>query len=897
MTLRFEIDVLSAIAKRNALAFVGSGASCEMGYPSWSALARQVLDRLVRDKHSEDYSSIERAIENGKYPEALGYIERITSRSELCNAMAEILKPGLSGSDNLYSILVKLPFSCYFTTNYDDELLSHLKNAGRTGFGVLGNSKEDFFSFRDDMRDIVFKIHGDFTAPYDAVITSKDYSAYTSAPEREYYRAKLKALFLMKRSVFVGYSLADRDLEIILETLKQQCSEIAPAFMFLPNTTKLDIEEYATRYGIKIIQYKVKDNDHSALVRKLETYYKFLSKTDERVSRVSDDSLHAAELYLFRVLNKGTNCLDLSNYLLMLIPSNNKAPISVVELTEQSKVRSASHINTALSELHKNGYVEKLSKGYVRTKAGNDRVVEAQASFATEKKLAFADFLSKLTITPDLVDKCFVLLQNCLSKIFAMRGDALVQSIFNQTADIAGGAKIDIYSVILPYAAELREDSYKTEFLHAVYDFIIKPTSHQKTYLVSMAQGYFLYHMMGHDSTETNLIREKLENTVWYVDSNLLIPLVALGCANHRYAVDLFEKLKGLGVKIIVVPLVLEEVRRHLKWALEHNPRIKNNYAAVTQGYSSQQNLFVDGYIRMTADGKVKSFEQYLGYVNSLLASNANRLLELYGILYESPRKVYNWDKTKFDELKQILELRRKKNASYRRVFQIETDAELLYSMKCRQEHNNENGINEEVCFLSQSTLFEEESDIIRTWSGEAMFRLVQFIMPVMSSEETLHECLQNELYNAGIQFIDEEKYGQFFQEQVDWAEMTFEQQKKEFCRILNEPDEDLLSRNFAELTDLQKPIFIRQMEEKSASFHKTVVADLRSKLDSSIRNVAGKESELAAKDAEIARLSALLKKRDASLTDANNRINNLYNGKAYQRLLKKVAKKSKKKK
>lgn len=886
MTLETEIEVLDTIAHKNAIAFIGSGASCEMGYPSWGDLVRGALKKLVPNKTSDDYKSIEKAIGQNRYPEALGYLEKVTSRQKLCDAISELLTPSDTGTDSLYSILAKLPFACYLTTNYDDEMLGHLKEVGRTGFGVLRNSKRDFYSFRDDMKNIVFKIHGDLSVPHEAIITSQDYSKFSSAPEREYYRVRLQALFLMKRSVFVGYSLADRDLEIVLETLKQRCSEISPAFMFLPTDNKLDIEEYASRYGVRIIPYKAKGNDHSMLVRKLESYYKFLSKTDDQISRVSDDSLHAAELYLFRVLNKNTQCLDLSNYILMHIPNIDGRPISAKDLASRSNVQSEVHLNRSLAELIEIGYIEEKDNGYIKTKYGEARANEALSSLSAEKDMAFDDFLSRFTIPPDAVDKCFNMLQSCLSRIFALRGDALVKAIFNRAADISGGAKIDIYSVILPYAAQLGEETQKTEFLHAVYDFIVRPTPHQKTYLVAMAQGYFLYHMMSHGSEEANLIKEKLNCTVWYVDSNLLIPLVAVGCANHKYAVELFTKLKSLGVRIVVVPSVLEEVRRHLKWAKEHNPRDKENYASVVQGYSTQQNLFVDGYIRMTVDGKVKSFEQYLGHVNSLLARNAHRLLELYGMQYETPWKIYDWDKAKYSELKLLLEQRRKKTASFRRNFQVETDAELLYAMQCRRCKNEMCADNEEVCFLSQSTLFEEESNIIRTWSGEAMFRLVQMIMPVMSSEETLHECLQNELYHAGIQFIDENKYGEFFEEEIDWAEMTFEQQKKEFCRVLNEPDESDMSRRFASLTELQKPIFIRQMQEKIKITAEHKVQQLKEQLrDLAIQSSDDHNVIKSLKD-EIAVLRAEKKRNEATIRDSQNRIENLESGKAYKKML-----------
>lgn len=888
MSIDLEIKVLEAIAHGNAVAFVGSGPSCEMGYPSWDRLAKLLLNKIVACKDSDEYKEIDNYIDLHDFPRAFSRLERLAGRKMLCQEINRALIPTDDGSDELYCVISKLPFSCYMTTNFDDELSKHLISAGRKDFKVLYNSKQDLYSFRDDMHDVIYKLHGDMNKTDSAVVTTADYSNFCFAGDRQYFMTRLQALFLMKKCIFIGYSLEDKDISNILECLKHKCSELDPVYMFLPNCSQAKIDEFSQLYGVKIITYKAQGDDHSNLVKKLEIYDKFISRSDKKGMRITEDSKHAAELYLFRVLNRDANNLDLANYILMHIPTEKAGGISIQTLALKSGVKSDECLNHAIERLLGDGYIEKNGFLFFTTPKGEEQVLSAKCAFNTEKNLAFGDFIRKISISPAQIEKCQMLLQNCLTKVFEKRGDALVNTIFNRATSITGGAMVDIYSAILPYATEFEDAKLGAEFLHAVYDFIVTPTSHQKTYLVSMAQGYFLYYMMKLGEEQSSLISRKLENTVWYVDSNLIIPLVAVGSLNHEFAVEMFKKLKRLNARLVVVPSVLEEVKHHLKWAMENDLDDGSKPTISVAMLANQQNLFVDGYIRMKASGKVPSAEKYFNMINSLLDSNAKRLLDSYGLKLEHPRKVYPWNEDEYQNIKNILTERRKKSSSYRRNFQIETDAELLYAMKCRKNSNIIADKQEEVSFLSQSTLFNDESDIFRTWSGEAMFRFVQVIDPVMSSEETLHECLQNELYNAGIRFIDEEKYGMFFKEDIDMAEMTFEKQKQEFAAFLDEPNLESFADRFHNLPELQRPIFIRQMEEKRRMFNEEQVAELKKKIEKAEKLVRGKNEEVSTKDKVIEDLRKELDKKSEALKIANNRISNLESGKAIKKFMKK---------
>lgn len=885
MNIENEVSVLEAIATHRAVALIGSGPSCEMGYPSWLELAKMLGEAAKRVACEFDVVGFEDYVKKGEYPEAIRAVERSIGREELCRLVALLLKKGDRGEDTLYKSLARLPFACYLTTNFDDELQNHLNAVGRR-YSLSWNRKEDFFTFRDDMQDIIYKIHGDMRHPDSAVLTSNDYTSFSRSPERSYFRQRLQMLFGMKRCIVIGYSLSDRDLMSIIEGLKQTSSELSPSYIFLPDVERSKVEEYAERFGIHVIPYKTKDGSHEALVKKLNLYSRILQGSVQDVARASIDSKKAASLYLFRSLNKRAKNVDLDNYTLMTVPANNETAVTFEELFKQSSIAQRERLQDSLKTLLGESLITMNQHKYRRTKLGDEKVLEAQAVFAQERRFALEHFLQQLGVPVGHEDDIAGLLQMCIAHIFEDRGDALVRSIFDRS-NYTGGAMVDIYRAILPYAQKVEPSELRGAFVRAVYDFITKPTKHQRSYLVSLAQGYFLYHMMGREALHESVQREVLEHSVWYVDSNLLIPLMATGCANYKFARDLFLQIKSLGMRMIVVPSVLEEVRRHLKWAAENDPDDKNRSTLTILNAERQQNLFVDGYIRTKEEGRARSFSQYKKSVEVLIYNNAKMLIDSYGMKYENPRCSEAWDEEVFATTMKSLEERRRKTMSFRRHFQIETDAELLYAMRLRIDRNKRENSRDVVGFFSQSTLFTDEETEIRTWSGEAMFRFVQFLSPVMTSEETLQECLQNELYNVGIHFVDSEKYAEFFKDEIDLAKVHFEEQREAFRQFLQEPDAEDFNNKFKALPDIQKPIFIRQMDEKLRMANVAKIEVLEDALKEAKDEAATSKSRENATEKRVRELEEILRKRDAELETVKGENRNLKNGEIYRRIKK----------
>lgn len=109
------------------------------------------------------------------------------------------------------SMISSAVISGILTTNYDDFIQTCFPD-----FQVEIGQKEAIFA---DQRSIgeLYKIHGCLSKPETLVITNNDYEKFQA--ENHYLNAKLLTLFAEYPIIFMGYSLSDPNIELVLKNL------------------------------------------------------------------------------------------------------------------------------------------------------------------------------------------------------------------------------------------------------------------------------------------------------------------------------------------------------------------------------------------------------------------------------------------------------------------------------------------------------------------------------------------------------------------------------------------------------------------------------------------------------------------------------------------------------
>lgn len=857
-----EVNLLEKIIKGNAIALIGSGPSSAMGYPSWEELAKKTCELAKNSGYKIEEASFNRHMEKKEFAKAFSCLQDTVTRDKLLSFMKQCLVPSTDCcNDDTYKILTRWPFICYLTTNFDDEIQAHLRENNKNNFQTFLNSCDDFCVFRSDMRDYIFKIHGSLEDGKTAIITEEDYHALRHESKWSYYREGLKCIFRMFDVIIIGHSLYDPDVKDIIESINEFTSPTNPIYMFMSNVTQSDVRRYRSQNNIQIFKYTANGKDHSQLARLLKTYDSFIFPAGKSILRQTHDSINAAALYAFRVLNQAKESIDLENYLLMNIPSQTQPGLKIDEIKNNINIANlAIDYNNYMSILQNNNFI-KLNGGlYNRTKLGDDLVAKCQTSARTIERLAIINAVEALAqIVPTVdKDKYAKLIKETILSLFEKRGLIIVQRMFSET--INSGEVIDIFEEIAHVASNIEDVEIRIAFIQVMRDFMLFPSNHQKQFLISIAQGFFIFHMLGNNSDHADFRKKIFEQTYWFVDSNMLIPLLAKGCFNHDFAIDLFAKLKDKNAQLIVTNRILQEVREHLDWAIQNCVTHKDFFYNATLVSGNKQNLFIDGFIHQKNRMSSRSFAEYCESIRKKLEHGAKEFLREFNISVKNLDLSDNSSKIRFKVEKANIEILRYESSTYRGELQVETEAELLILMSEIKKNDNF------VYFLSQSNIFSKTEIKIKSFSGEAIYRYL-LSLPDSSCSQYLHECLLNELYTSGINFIDKDNYIKFFNEDIELAKLNYESEKQEYIDLLETEDKvEELDKAFKATPDLEKPLFVDQMSTK--------IADLSAKKYIREQEENRKKTEIiASKDAEIARLKKEVDKLKNAMQRTERRI------------------------
>ena len=302
-------QLISSINSGRCFALVGSGPSCEAGYPSWKELSKLAYEALSEKDKVTDHQSYHKLLNNKRYPELFRQIERDLDddRAALTELLKPLLLPKQGHHSSLYRLLCKWPFAGYLTTNFDDEIEIHLSRIDEH-YQVIRNRPEDFHLWREGVGRIVQKLHSDLNHQEEAVITSADYRRCYIDSSGAYFSEALCRIFSTFNVFIVGHSLSDPDMDYILSLAKAHRSVQQPIYMVAADISRADEDEYREKHNIVVVQYSNTDGTHSELRRLLRAADGFIVPRDcfpDRIvisARPQEESNAAVAIYLFRRL-------------------------------------------------------------------------------------------------------------------------------------------------------------------------------------------------------------------------------------------------------------------------------------------------------------------------------------------------------------------------------------------------------------------------------------------------------------------------------------------------------------------------------------------------------------------------------------------------------------------
>jgi len=846
----FDKRLIRTINNGRCFILVGSGPSCEVGYPSWQRLAELTYAKLTKMGSVSNSRSYEKYLADKKYPELFRQVERdLGDRIALVNLIKPLLTPHTRNQGVLYGLISKWPFACYLTTNYDDEIATFLSNLNEH-FTVIRNRREDFYSLRDGASHLIQKLHSDLNHPAEVVLTSADYQRFYVEDSGQYFRDKLRQVFEMFDVFIIGHSLSDPDIDFVIQLARKTASPQHPIYMVAADFTKADEQECLEKYNIVLVQYSNHDGTHSELRRMLKTADRFivprhrLRERAEIVARPKEEIETAVALFLYRRL-QGAQATDyLSPIVLTGLLSGGDKGIARDDIASTPALREflkgrnsyAETINVAIETLVFQCLAVEASGKVSITSSGLEKIQEYKTVRETEKDQAYGQFSLNLKsneggLTDVQLKKCEELAEEVLVASFENRALTIANQVFSgHTA--RPGELSDVFGLISGKAVEIENMAIRAAFVDAMYQFIVEPTPPQRKYLASVSQGYFLYHLLGLDPKCCQVRQDIFHKTLWFCDSSVLLPLAAVGCYNYDYASDLFRMLSDAKAVLYTTPRLLQEAWEHFQWALyfmrtkgvESSEFLR---ATLVKG-SYKQNLFLDGYIRFSAEGLVGSFNDYLKLIlpQGTDRSSFEAHITEAGVHVKSVSDIVGFvqdDWGEIEEAKTLIQDRREDSGTYRSELQIESEAEIWVLLKnIRSGKYSLPSLDEEVervYFVSQSRVLDQvfEPEAASTWTPEAVYRYVTALPGKQTNPDLLQKCMLHEYFYAGVSFIDKDLYIRFFGPSINAAKMSYEHEKTKYIDEIEDAYAGQLDEAFDKTPDLEKPFFVAQMGWKIA--------------------------------------------------------------------------------
>lgn len=232
--------IREALDTNKLVVFVGAGVSVDSKLPSWSGLIKRFAESVGidsnKDLNSEDYLRIAQYYYNQRgFKE---YYDVIMKQFDIS------LSP-----NKIHEFILKMLPHHIVTTNYDNLLEQAIEN--HVLFYDTVCQDTDFPYTANDR--LLIKMHGDLKTK-NIVLKEEDYLMYSH--NFRLIGTFVKSLFANYTILFIGYSLQDYDLKLIMRSVKDILGEhFQKAYLIDSNETAMsDVEvNYFRNLGVNII--------------------------------------------------------------------------------------------------------------------------------------------------------------------------------------------------------------------------------------------------------------------------------------------------------------------------------------------------------------------------------------------------------------------------------------------------------------------------------------------------------------------------------------------------------------------------------------------------------------------------------------------------------------------
>lgn len=258
------------ISRRRCIAFLGAGVSRRAASndgsrpPLWRDFLIQALEKCSGSK-----AEINRLVKGGDYLSACQIIKSRLGQHNWHDLLEEnFLNPNYS-PDQVHQSIFDLDLPIVATTNIDT-IYDRFLNANYQGAVVVKPYHDDSigrYVKGDASTRLLIKVHGSVDNLDNTVFTREEYASARHKFSQFY--DLLSSLLSTQTLLFIGYSLADPDINLLLEDYARRFRSPRPHYLLTADRATNDmVKLFEKNYSIKVLRYSP-NKEHQELVDSL----------------------------------------------------------------------------------------------------------------------------------------------------------------------------------------------------------------------------------------------------------------------------------------------------------------------------------------------------------------------------------------------------------------------------------------------------------------------------------------------------------------------------------------------------------------------------------------------------------------------------------------------------
>lgn len=229
--------------------------------PLWAEFLLSALERCAGGK-----TEINKLIKSRDYLTACQLIKGRLGQHDWHDLIEDKFSRPVYHPDEIHKAIFNLDLPIVATTNVD-KIYDKYLGANHEAAAIIKNYHDDTIGRHikgDSSTRLVIKVHGSVDDVDKTVFTRLDYAdARTKFPN---FYDVISALLSTQTFVFIGYSLSDPDINLILEDYSRKFKSPRPHYLVTSDRPSEDLKQmFEMNYSIKILPYSG-SNEHIELV-------------------------------------------------------------------------------------------------------------------------------------------------------------------------------------------------------------------------------------------------------------------------------------------------------------------------------------------------------------------------------------------------------------------------------------------------------------------------------------------------------------------------------------------------------------------------------------------------------------------------------------------------------